>query len=355
MRKNFYQVLGVANSATTAEIAEAHRKMHQRIASSGLEDADTTALLQDALETLSDPAARASYDQTLTAPEPVVRLGAPIDAPLMMEHAEEDSGDRRTLIRIATILVTALLTILVGYFLFGRSSPPPPELAVTSNEAPRDNAPPASAAPEPAQPAGTQNSPSPKPRTADQIFAEVSNSVVRVNVMDNSGNVIAGGSGVVIARSTVITNCHVALRGPQVGIRAAKQDFPASIDIADETFDLCQLSVGGGFSAPSVEVGNVKYVRPGQKVFAIGSPQGLDLTISEGIVSSLRETKLGTLIQTTAPISQGSSGGGLFNVSGQLIGITTFQSKTGQNLNFAVPADWIAEMQTREGPGPSLQ
>ena len=99
----------------------------------------------------------------------------------------------------------------------------------------------------------------------------------------------------------------------------------------------------------------MQYVRTGQKVFAIGAPQGLELTISEGIVSSLRETKLGTVIQTTAPISPGSSGGGLFNVSGQLIGITTFQSKTGQNLNFAVPADWIAQMEPRGGPGPSLE
>ena len=99
----------------------------------------------------------------------------------------------------------------------------------------------------------------------------------------------------------------------------------------------------------------MKYVRPGQTVFAIGSPQGLDLSISEGIVSSVRESRLGPLIQTTAAISPGSSGGGLFNVSGQLIGITTFQSKTGQNLNFAVPADWIADMQTRGGPGPSLE
>jgi hypothetical protein len=61
----------------------------------------------------------------------------------------------------------------------------------------------------------------------------------------------------------------------------------------------------------------------------------------------LREVQDGTVIQTTAPISPGSSGGGLFNAAGQLVGITTFQHRYGQNLNFALPVDWVARMQTR--------
>jgi hypothetical protein len=64
-------------------------------------------------------------------------------------------------------------------------------------------------------------------------------------------------------------------------------------------------------------------------------------------VSALRAVPGGTVIQTTAPISAGSSGGGLFDESGTLIGITTFQHRYGQNLNFAVPADWIGEMRAR--------
>ena len=84
----------------------------------------------------------------------------------------------------------------------------------------------------------------------------------------------------------------------------------------------------------------------GQKVYAIGSPQGLDLTLSDGMVSSLREGEDGTFIQTTAPISPGSSGGGLFNERGVLVGIVTFQMRSGQNLNFAIPADWIERMRS---------
>ena len=82
-------------------------------------------------------------------------------------------------------------------------------------------------------------------------------------------------------------------------------------------------------------------------MYAIGAPQGLDLTISEGIVSSLRDVPGGTVIQTTAPVSRGSSGGGLFDASGRLVGIVTFQHRYGQNLNFALPADWIGEMRAR--------
>lgn len=74
----------------------------------------------------------------------------------------------------------------------------------------------------------------------------------------------------------------------------------------------------------------------GDKVFAIGSPIGMKNSLSEGIVSGLREHKGITVIQTTAPISPGSSGGGLFDAQGNLVGITTFKLIKGENLNFAV-------------------
>ena len=78
---------------------------------------------------------------------------------------------------------------------------------------------------------------------------------------------------------------------------------------------------------------------------------GLELTISEGLISSLRTDDEGRLksIQTSAPISQGSSGGGLFDADGRLIGITDHQVvlTMGQNLNFAIPADWIADVPAR--------
>jgi hypothetical protein len=203
-------------------------------------------------------------------------------------------------------------------------------------------APPAAPASAPAPAAEPARSSSP----AEEVFAKVSPSVARVNVMDASGRMIAFGSGVVIDRDTVVTNCHVVRRGVNINVKLGNAVRSADVQVSDEELDLCRLSVSG-LGAPAVAIGTVGGLRTGQRVYAIGAPQGLDLTISEGIVSSLREVSGGSVIQTTAPISAGSSGGGLFDLSGRLVGIMTFQHRYGQNLNFALPADWIGEMQTR--------
>jgi hypothetical protein len=91
----------------------------------------------------------------------------------------------------------------------------------------------------------------------------------------------------------------------------------------------------------AVDVRASSKLATGEHVYAIGSPEGLELTFSEGVISALRDTEGVRMIQTSAPISPGSSGGGLFDAQGNLIGITTFQLKEGQSLNFALPGDWI--------------
>ena len=363
MQKNYYQILRIKADASAEQIDAAYYRARDRVAQSGVEDPDTLALLKDAYETLSDPRSRAQYDQSLAEPPPPPPRLRAVTAPPPFPSMDEERPDaapapRGKLVGIGIAAAAMLLTVVLGFLLMGKSSAPvataPAKPAVTNTSTIPVSSDPLGTSAAPA--AATQQNPaSSAPRTGDQVFAEVANSIVRIVVMDESHVPIGGGSGVVTARATVITNCHVALKGPIVEVRAGKDSFPATVALADETYDLCQLTVSGGFSAPAVEVGNMQYVRTGQKVFAIGAPQGLDLTISEGIVSSLRETSLGKILQTTAPISPGSSGGGLFNISGQLIGITTFQLRSGQNLNFAVPADWIAEMAPRGGSGPSLQ
>ena len=91
-----------------------------------------------------------------------------------------------------------------------------------------------------------------------------------------------------------------------------------------------------------VEVRPYDDIKVGERAVTIGTPQGLELTVAEGIVSSKRSQNDSKLIQTSAPISQGSSGGGLFDAQGQLLGITTFYFKAGQNLNFAVAGEEFA-------------
>ncbi|HEX6794705.1 MAG TPA: serine protease [Casimicrobiaceae bacterium] len=164
--------------------------------------------------------------------------------------------------------------------------------------------------------------------------------------MDASGRAIVLGSGVVIDKESVITACHVAQGGAKLEVKLGEVVLPANLQLADEALDLCRLSVPG-LRAPAVAIGSVTSLHPGQTVYAIGAPAGLELTISQGIVSALRKVDEGTVIQTSTPISPGSSGGGLFDISGQLVGITTFQHRYGQNLNFALPADWISQMRAR--------
>jgi serine protease Do len=78
---------------------------------------------------------------------------------------------------------------------------------------------------------------------------------------------------------------------------------------------------------------------PGERVYSIGTPAGLELTMTDGLLSGKRLTSGQHFVQTSAPISPGSSGGGLFDEAGNLIGITTFRLKDSENLNLAISAE----------------
>jgi tetratricopeptide (TPR) repeat protein len=182
-----------------------------------------------------------------------------------------------------------------------------------------------------------------------ELFKKVSPSVVVVRSTEGGAGGLAGGSqgsGVVIAQGTVITNYHVVSHAPVLQVEHQGTRYPAKVQFVDAERDLCQLEVEG-FDAPPIQRVSYKRLSTGDEVFAIGAPQGLDLTLSQGLVSSIRVKGESILIQTSAAISKGSSGGGLFDNQGRLAGITTLMVATGQNLNFAVPSDWIADLPAR--------
>jgi tetratricopeptide (TPR) repeat protein len=187
--------------------------------------------------------------------------------------------------------------------------------------------------------------------TPEQIFVQVSPSVVVVDIFDAKGKSVGQGSGAVIGAGQVITNCHVAQNGKSLQVRQLGKTFKAAIQYADPDRDLCQLSVPD-LQAPPVTFGTANKLKVGQRVYAIGAPKGLELTLSEGLISSLRPYEGAQYIQTSAAISPGSSGGGLFDDQGRLVGITTFQIIEGQNLNFALPVDWIGELPKRSQAAP---
>lgn len=186
--------------------------------------------------------------------------------------------------------------------------------------------------------------------TAAEVYAKVSPSVWRVQTYDLDGLPLAIGSAVVIDDDTLVTNCHVLAKAKRVAVRHEKVSIDARLEMWDVQRDLCQLKARG-LGAPKVALGDAGKVTVGQNVFAIGNPKGLDLTMSAGLLSSVRRNDNGqiVLLQTSAAISGGSSGGGLFDEQGALIGLTTLGSVSGdaQNLNFAVPVDWIKELPQR--------
>jgi cytochrome c-type biogenesis protein CcmH/NrfG len=183
-------------------------------------------------------------------------------------------------------------------------------------------------------------------KTPGEIYEQAAKSTVVVRNMDSAGKAKSMGSGVVLPDRDVVTNCHVVKGASQLKVRVGKQEYPATLRYSDWDRDVCSLSVAG-IIAPAVVVGSTKSLKVGAKVYAIGAPKGLELTLSDGIVSSLREVEGGQYIQTTAAISPGSSGGGLFDENGSLVGLTTFYFAEGQSLNFAVPVEWVKELPKR--------
>ena len=167
-------------------------------------------------------------------------------------------------------------------------------------------------------------------------------SVVVVKAYDQKGKLVGLGSGVRLPSGDVITNYHVVKAGVRYTVGQGKQGVPATVKAGDPDKDLCLLTAPG-LTAKPARLGQAARLKVGEPVYAVGAPQGLELSLSEGIVSQLRGGPP-PLIQTTVAISQGSSGGGLFNAEAELVGITTFYLKDGQSLNFALPVEWIGQV-----------
>ena len=196
-------------------------------------------------------------------------------------------------------------------------------------------------------------------KSAEEVFAEVAPSVVVVLALDDNGETAAQGSGVVVGKNEVATNCHVIENAQSVAVRQAADSgggetyrMDSRILTRDGERDLCLLFVGELSEPPAAPVAAMRAAKGlavGEEVYAIGAPKGLELSLSRGVVSQLRGVhgkRAAPLVQTDAAISPGSSGGGLFNADGELVGITTFKWR-GESLNFAIPAEWVGELREK--------
>jgi S1-C subfamily serine protease len=177
--------------------------------------------------------------------------------------------------------------------------------------------------------------------SAADLFEKVKNSVWLVIAANSSSSVrddTALGSAVAVSRNELVTNCHVIRNRPIIGLVQGTTILRARLSGGQRTQDRCVLITESSL----VSVSGVRPfhdLRVGERVYTIGSPRGFQRTLGEGIISGLRSLSDGNFVQTSAPISPGSSGGGLFDERGNLIGVTTLQAKDSQNLNFAISAD----------------
>ena len=174
--------------------------------------------------------------------------------------------------------------------------------------------------------------------------------------MKGSGGRSSQGSGFFVGDGLVATNYHV-INGAKTGtaklvVKQRRFEIQGAV-ATDKEHDLAIVKVAGLY-APPLPLGNSDHVAEGEIVYAVGNPRGFEGTFSSGNISSIRSQ--GTprirdkVLQFTAPISRGSSGGAVVNRWGQVIGIVSETRDDGQNLNFAIPVNTLKSLLTQLGP-----
>ena len=196
--------------------------------------------------------------------------------------------------------------------------------------------------------------------SASEIYKRSRDSVVLVLSVDQNNTPLAIGSGFYERDNIIITNEHVVRGGARFIIRRIGEDksYPAKMLIASKRLDLAALRLASNSAgAKSLPLepqiagqGGNSQIAVGEPVIAIGNPQGLQGSVSTGIVSGFRTSNGVKMIQITAPISPGSSGGPVFDSRGVVIGVATATLRGGQNLNFAVPATYIPDILSGNAP-----
>jgi len=245
---------------------------------------------------------------------------------------------RNTIIAVATVV---LIVIAVIFYNVLKESPEPDKTVITKEQ------------PLVKPPQKEQKSTAPKKKKElPTIINETKPSVVVIRTFTRDGKPLATGSGFFITDTgDIISNRHVFQGAHKAEAETTAGKFPITkVQDQDPNNDLVRLSLGktGRQFQPLKMSQSMPEV--GEKIMVIGSPLGLEATVSDGIVSAKRKfPPFGTVIQITCPISPGSSGSPVMNMMGEVIGIATFQIQQGQNLNFAIPISHAKALKAVEG------
>ncbi len=184
--------------------------------------------------------------------------------------------------------------------------------------------------------------------TTEQVVKKCSDAVVLIFVSD-SGKETGLGSGFIISPDgKIVTNYHVIKDAQKALVKLTNGAFfpVESVLVSDSVEDLAIIKVAGK-NLPTLKIADSDTVQVGERVVAIGSPLGLESTVSDGIVSALRKEETASWIQTTAPVSPGNSGGPLLQLDGTVVGVIIWGLKLGQNLNFAATSNEVSALLDR--------
>jgi len=182
-------------------------------------------------------------------------------------------------------------------------------------------------------------------QSARDIARVAFKSVVLLEMNDSNGQPLSLGSGFFISNGIIATNAHV-IEGASSGTAKLVGDTHTlqilGTVAVDRNADLALLKVNS--PAPSLVLGPSTSPTIGDNVYVVGNPLGLEGTFSTGIISGIRHVNADSVLQMTAPISPGSSGGPVMDISGAVIGISVATFKDGQNLNIAVPVSYLSKL-----------
>ena len=189
-------------------------------------------------------------------------------------------------------------------------------------------------------------------QSAQEIAKKAFGATVLLVMDDANGQPLSLGSGFFVRNGEIASNLHVvegSARGYAKLVGEKTKFDIEGITAVDPERDLVVVKISTA-RAQVLPLGDSKRVQVGESVYAVGDPQGLEGTFSQGIVSSIREVGTDSLLQITAPISPGSSGGPVLNGKGEVIGVSVATFSGGQNLNFAVPSNYLRALLEKTGP-----
>jgi hypothetical protein len=179
------------------------------------------------------------------------------------------------------------------------------------------------------------------------VVAQCNPSVVFITVYDSQGQPLGTGSGFVVAPGLVATCHHVVDEGAEARVKTHDRiEYPVEKVVATSAgHDVALLSVPKMKGVPALEFRELSTIKVGEDAIAIGSPLGLQGTVTTGVVSAIREELgYGTVVQTSAATSPGNSGGPLVDGEGRVLGVISYGAIGGENLNFAVASSELEKL-----------